>query len=51
MESKTLTIYNQKNQQLTFGGHGFLHMVSIDTLFDVLCADATGTGSASYPSC
>ena len=48
MESKKLIIYKKKTQQQTIGRHGFLHLVIIDSLFDVLCTDATGTSSASH---
>ena len=49
MESEKLIIY-KKTQEQTLGGHGFLHIVIIGTLFDVLCTDATRTSSASHPS-
>ena len=48
MESKKWIIYKKKTQQQTIGGHGFLHLVITDSLFDVLCTDATGTSSTSH---
>ena len=51
MESNKVIVYIKKNSTANLGGHRFMDMVIIDTLFDILSTATTGTSSASHPSC